>query len=100
MTSSASTIFSVSGKTWSKVFEEPVIDEEYSAHEYSGSFTVITPNTSKNIITVNDDTDVEADDGFNEYSEVTFDKKYDKQENVNTMVVTLKPPKKANDSVS
>lgn len=100
MTSSASRIFSVSGKTWSTVFEELAIDEEYSANEYSGSFTVITPNTSKNIMTVNDDTDVEADDGFNEYSEVTFDKKYDKPEEGNKMVVTLKPPKKATESVS
>ena len=100
MTSSASRIFSVSGKTWSTVFEELAIDEEYSANEYSGSFTVITPNNSKNIMTVNDDTDVEADDGFNEYSEVTFEKKYDKQEEGNKMVVTLKPPKKATESVS
>ena len=58
MTSSASRIFSVCGKTWSTVFEELAIDEEYSANEYSGSFTVITPNTSTNIMTVNDDTDV------------------------------------------
>ena len=51
------------------------MENKYSANEYSGSFPMITPNTYENIITVNDDTDIEADNGFNEYSEVTFQKK-------------------------
>ena len=50
------------------------MEEEYCANEYSGGFTGITPNTSKNMKTVNNDTDIEAGVGFNEYSEDTFQK--------------------------
>ena len=101
MTSSASRRPSVSGKTCSTVFEESAIADEYSANEYSDSFTVITPNNSKSMITVTDDADSEADsdDAFSEYSEFTYEKKYDKPEDVNTEIVTLKPPKKAAESI-
>jgi len=66
---------SISVKTWATVFEEPEHDEEYSVSEYFGSFTVVTPTLNRKAIVVNDDTDIEADDDFDEYSEVTFEKK-------------------------
>jgi copper(I)-binding protein len=59
------------------------MENKYSAKENSGSFTVITNNTSKNIITVNVDTDIEANNGFNEY--------IDDPEEGNIKAVTLKP---------
>ena len=67
------------------------MEEEYCANEYSGGFTGITPNTSKNMKTVNDDPDIETDDGFNDYSEVIFDKKYDKPEEGSKKAVKLQP---------
>ena len=100
MASSPAGRVSISVKTWSTVFEEPDNDEEFSANEYTGSFTVKTPNTSKNTTAVNDDTDIEADDGFNDYSEVTFDKRYAKSDKANKDIPNLKPPKKTTESVS
>jgi len=67
--------FSISVKTWSTVFEEPEHEEEYSVSEYFGSFTVSTPTLTRKAVVINDDTDIEADDDFDEYSEVTFEKK-------------------------
>jgi len=69
-------VASISVKTWSTVFEEPEVDEEYSVSEYFASFTVLTPtaNRKASVIPENDDTDIE-DDVFDEYSEVSFENK-------------------------
>ena len=66
---------SISVKTWSTVFEETEHGEEYSVSEYFGSFTVLTPTLNRKAEVINDDTDIEADDDFDEYSEVTFENK-------------------------
>jgi len=51
-------------------------DTDYSVSEYSASFTIITPRTGRRMVVVNDDTDVEEEDeGFKEYSAVTFEQK-------------------------
>ena len=60
---------SISVKTWSTVFENPEFADEYSVSEFTCSFTL---GGQKNQAE-NEDTDIEADDEFNEYSEVTFD---------------------------
>eukprot|EP00092_Neocalanus_flemingeri_P004909 GFUD01005282.1.p1 GENE.GFUD01005282.1~~GFUD01005282.1.p1 ORF type:complete len:351 (-),score=116.66 GFUD01005282.1:309-1361(-) len=91
---------SISVETSSQVYEQPDIDEEYSASEYSGRFTVVTPNTSMNITSVNDDTDIEADVGFNDYSEVTFDQKYNIPDKATKQIEKLKPLKKKTGAVS
>jgi len=64
----------------SSVLEDLNFEEEYSAHEYSGSFSVTTPNNHDREVIINDDTDIEADDGFKEYSKVTFEANEDRQE--------------------
>lgn len=66
---------SISVQTWSTVSEEPEHEEEYSVSEYFGSFTVLTPTLNGKAAVINDDTDIEADDDFDEYSEVTFENK-------------------------
>ena len=48
--------------------------EEYSASEYQGSFTLLTPSLERKAMSVRtEDTDIEEDDEFLEYSEVTTD---------------------------
>ena len=50
--------------------------EEYSASEYQGSFTLLTPSLDRKKMTVRtEDTDIEDDDEFLEYSEVTTEQK-------------------------
>ena len=87
---------SISVTTWSTVFEEPDKDDS----ECSVSFTVVTPNALKGVTALNDDTDIEDDDGFNDYSEVTIDQKYDKQDKANKDLINLKPPDKTTEAVS
>ena len=49
--------------------------EEYSVSEYQGSFTLLTPSLERKQMSARpEDTDIEDDDEFLEYSEVTFDK--------------------------
>ena len=48
--------------------------EEYSVSEYQGSFTLLTPSLERKKMSVRtEDTDIEDDDEFLEYSEVTTD---------------------------
>ena len=64
--------------TWSTIFEDSNVEEQgdYSVSEISDSFTVRCPDNfvslSPGTDTINEDTDIEDDDDFNEISEVTF----------------------------
>ena len=49
--------------------------EEYSVSEYQATFTIPTPSLDRKLSLKNEDTDIEEDDDFLEYSEVTEDKK-------------------------
>jgi len=83
---------SISVDTWSTVFEDPVHEEEYSVSEYFCSFTVSTPTLTRKAVIINDDTDIEADDDFQDYSEVTFEKKVPESKTENNY---KKPPPSA-----
>ena len=52
-------------------------ENNYSVYEYETSFTLVTPSIGKRTLRHNndDDTDVDEDDEFLEYSEVTYDGK-------------------------
>jgi len=83
---------SISVKTWSTMFEDAVHEEEYSVSEYFCSFTVGTPTLNGKREIINDDTDIEADDDFDEYSEVTFENKLNSDKKILSDKCNVKPP--------
>ena len=57
--------------------------EEYSVSEYQGSFTLLTPSLERKKMSVRtEDTDIEDDDEFLEYSEVTTDQSQEQRRGV------------------
>merc|ERR1712106_187815 len=82
---------SISVKTWSTMFEDAVHEEEYSVSEYFCSFTVGTPTLNGKMEIINDDTDIEADDDFDEYSEVTFENKLCSDKKIQSDKCNVKP---------
>ena len=88
----------ISESRWSAVFLEP--GEIFSDKEYSGSFIVVTSNASNKTKPGADDTDIEADDGFKDYSEVTYDDKCNKPEKQNKYFRKSKQTDKNTEAVS
>jgi len=84
----------------SSVLEDHNLEEEYYSHECSGSFNMITPNNFNRELIINDDTDIEADDGFKEYSEVTLETDMDNQEKENVPKPMTRDKKRKYASVS